>query len=494
MNKRYLLPAAAMAALVLLGTHSARAVNDPLEFLHALQENGYSDVGVEYLNLLKSRPDAPKEIMSIWDLEMCRCLRAASRTAYNDAEKKNLLEEAHQHLEKFIKENPKRPEAIQAVHGGPTSPGRRRFATWPGRRTWPTPRRRRPSWRRSARRWPRSARATSRPRSASRRPSSRPRLKTATRRPWKRSSWRRRLKVAMTDFYLAQAVTDPDAAERAAALEKAHQTFEALYQANRGEYWGLMAHYFDGRCRQEQGNLDDARAIYEEVLVADSDPESKRRTQVTGMEQFFAETEQYYLKILAKQCTDVPKKDYVSEAEQWRAQHKLTSERTEGYQAVCFDLAKHYLAVAGKVAAKDKAKVAGLGLAILADMIKVASPYQQDAIKLLRKLRGDKGGGGNFDEQVALADEAAGRKDWPAAIELYKKAIDTFKTASVIQARQKEIAAANDAIAGCQYNIGLEQFRNGKLAERGGPGPGGARGQGHAHRPAGRGPGPHRGP
>ncbi|MGW8257205.1 MAG: hypothetical protein ACWGMZ_06960 [Thermoguttaceae bacterium] len=78
----------------------------PIAFLHALREQGYGDLAVDYLNQLKESGDWPEPLRTTWDLEMCRCLRVAARDAYNARESQSLLLEAEQHLNKFIREHP----------------------------------------------------------------------------------------------------------------------------------------------------------------------------------------------------------------------------------------------------------------------------------------------------------------------------------------------------------------------------------------------------
>ena len=106
---------AAVAACATSSLQTAWATDDPVAFLHALQKGGYSDIAVDYLKTLMDQPDAPKEIVSLWDFEMSRSLRASAKMAYNEAEAKRLLDEAEKYLDKFIKQNPNHPKAIEAA-------------------------------------------------------------------------------------------------------------------------------------------------------------------------------------------------------------------------------------------------------------------------------------------------------------------------------------------------------------------------------------------
>ena len=70
----------------LLTSHAADAASaaeDPLRFVHVLQQNGYGDMAVEYLELLAKRPDLPPEVRDVWDLEMAKSLMAAAGDAFD---------------------------------------------------------------------------------------------------------------------------------------------------------------------------------------------------------------------------------------------------------------------------------------------------------------------------------------------------------------------------------------------------------------------------
>ena len=51
----------------------------PLEFIHAMQEKGYHEIAVEYLNMLKQQPALPPEVASVWDLEMSKAFAGRRR-------------------------------------------------------------------------------------------------------------------------------------------------------------------------------------------------------------------------------------------------------------------------------------------------------------------------------------------------------------------------------------------------------------------------------
>ena len=86
----------------------------PIAFLHALQEQGYGDMAVDYLNMLKRNDDLSKELRDAWDLEMSKSLRSAAGSAYNAEDSESLMREAEKHLTKFLQEKPDHAEASLA--------------------------------------------------------------------------------------------------------------------------------------------------------------------------------------------------------------------------------------------------------------------------------------------------------------------------------------------------------------------------------------------
>ena len=138
-----------------------------------------------------------------------------------------------------------------------------------------------------------------------------------------------RVKVAMVDFYVG--LTYPKTStERVTNMEAAAKEFDNIYQANRETptLWSLTAHYFTGRCKQEEGKFADAKDNYEEVLVADTKDTSttpdnpkavRKQVTATPLDDLLAEVEQHYLEcILAEDL-----RGYLKEVSEWRTQHKL---------------------------------------------------------------------------------------------------------------------------------------------------------------------------
>jgi tetratricopeptide (TPR) repeat protein len=476
----------AAATLGWLPAGPARAVDDPVEFLRALQNNGYPDVAVDYLNALKKDPGAPKEILGVWDWEMSKSLKAAAKWAYSETDAKKDMEQAETHLKKFIDENPKRPEAIRAAAEWAATAAEEALRNYRRAKELPAG-----DQKAEAMDKVRESLEEVRTRFAQAEEVSRQMLRKATPRDRNQAKLERakperaklerakleddvldgHLKVAMIDFYIGLTYTKKSQ-ERADHMDKAAKVFDELYQSHRETgraIWSLSAHYFTGRCLQEEGKLSEAQEIYEEVLSADSHsgtPETptkgsrKKAPTVNPLDDLLAEAEQHYLECLAAQDL----KAYFKEADEWRSQHR-DLEKRDGYQAVSFDLVKICRRVAEneKTSPAQKKRVESLALRVLAEMVKVPSQYQAEAIKLRRQLLGGEDPTEGFEGLIVDADELARDKKWTEARKKYEEALEMgLKSKDV---RNERLAGVRNAIAGCDYNIAMELFRKGKLDE-----------------------------
>ena len=467
----------ALAILAALAVSPATAKDDPLEFLHLLQKEGYSDVAVDYLEQIKADPDAPREIMELWDLEMSRSKKEAAKQAYSDTKAKQLNEESKALLEQFIKANPNRPEAIQeaarwseekaleaqyaVLHASYVSDKAEKaklLAT--ARQTFEEIR-------------PRFVKAYQASVKMLKSLPSSPRTKKDAIRlqEAKIMVGENRLTVAMVDFYMAYT---QEGAERTAALTKSIKDFDGIYQDyreavfEREAFVGWRSHFWHARILQELGQTSDAKLIFEEVVSCDpgnipevdedKQPGRVRAPKATGLEGFFADVEQYYLQALYQ----LSKKEYLEEADGWRAKHKALSEKTYGYQALTLELAKNCVEIgkkstiaANQEAAKRKA------LKLLGEMAKIASPYQTDATKLRRELNPNGSPEEGFEDAVIDADNAVEKKNWVEAAECYEKAI----AAKTKNTDAQRLAAAENSLVGCYHNQAMQLYRKKKVDE-----------------------------
>ncbi len=277
------------------------AAEDPLEFLHVLQKDGYADVAIDYLDQMKSDPSTPKEIMDLWDLEMSRSKKEAAKPAYgySDAKVQQLTKESKELLEQFVKAYPDRPEAIEeAAKWSEERASEAQYLVL--RATYSANKEEKAKLLADAREIFEAIRPgfVAAYTAAVKLQDSLPPKATARRRENAAISvGEDRLNVAMVDFYLAQ--TLEDGPQRTEVLTKSIKEFDAIYQDYREAFLGWKAHFFHGRILQELGQTGDAKDIYEEVAACDERNiedvgESKQTARLkalkrTGLEDFFAD-------------------------------------------------------------------------------------------------------------------------------------------------------------------------------------------------------------
>src|SRR5690349_18966271 len=97
----------ATICLTVAGTLSA--ADTSLEFLKALQKQGYGELAVEFLEQLQASGKMPPDLAEIWDLEMSTSLRLSANEAYNRQEEAQRRTKAQEHLDKFLKAHPDHP-------------------------------------------------------------------------------------------------------------------------------------------------------------------------------------------------------------------------------------------------------------------------------------------------------------------------------------------------------------------------------------------------
>jgi hypothetical protein len=450
------------------------AKDDPLDFLHLMQKEGFADIAIDYLNDLKSDSSAPPEVMQLWDLEMSKSMREKAKAAYNAEEAKKLNEESKSLMEKFLKNNPSLPEAIKAAAEysaeeailaqyevlraqAMTDKAEKAKTLAAARATFE---RVLPQFVKA-----RDAAAQYRAKIANS-PRFGPKPKAAALLAVGES----RLRLAMVEFYIA--LTEESVAERNAKFAKVAKEFESIYKDFDEEFVGWEAHYWNARILQEQGRNQDARDYYEEVQAHDvtdvpdatagdkqvPDRRASRKRDPELEDFFFAEVERQYLKILFT----VTKTEYYKEVDEWRKNHIASREKCPEFQGLTLDYARHLIEASN--AAKDDAKKNAYkrtALLLLTQMTKISSPYQRDAAEVLRQLNPKGSTGDSFDFMVIDADKAVEAKDWAAAAELYAKALESVTP----KTPKDRITAVRNAYVGCVHNQAMDLYKKKKTDE-----------------------------
>jgi tetratricopeptide (TPR) repeat protein len=198
-----------------------------------------------------------------------------------------------------------------------------------------------------------------------------------------------RFKLATITYYLSETYVDPKNATRSKLLQAASKEFDSIYQGYRPWQAGVLAHAWQARCEEGLGHMDEARDIYEEVLVNAPDPDRASVDQAT----MYAQVEMFYLRL--SQTAD-PKR-YLSEANEWlngggggglvqSPSHKPW-EKVSFYSGITLDLAGAELALCQKVGDDEKRR---WGLHHLRKrlnaLIKLDNEFKDDMVRLRREI------------------------------------------------------------------------------------------------------------
>ncbi len=110
----------AWICLVVLMVHSGNAnaaddsANRDLQFLNALQQEGYLEYSLLYLQQLEARTDLPEELRQVLPLEKALTLLQEVRISRNAIEQHKKLNDASAALQQFLEQTPDHPRAAQA--------------------------------------------------------------------------------------------------------------------------------------------------------------------------------------------------------------------------------------------------------------------------------------------------------------------------------------------------------------------------------------------
>jgi hypothetical protein len=474
----------ALAVLILSAT--AVAEERYLDFVHKLQERGYGEIAVQYLERLKEAGEIPDEVRDVWSLELGKSLRVSAEEAANADQTQKRLADALAHIESFLKENADHPAVAEALGAqGDIATQRGQLLIRSGRTVTDKARQAeffanaraalevaRSPFTQSIERYQTDLRellpappADTPKKEATKKGTS----KTSTKRPPRATSkaardaaaerdevemnWvEARLKLALLDYYIAQTYTDPADAARKKALEQAAARFDGIFQQYRVTRLGLYAHMWEGKARDDLGDLKTAEAIYEEVLGNAPDPGQLQAA--TGLEPLFAQVEMFRLQLLQKKGDTAA---FLNDAAEWIRSHQ-SSRRTAGYQGIALELAKAQIGLAEKATPDERHRLFTLALRSLSDIAKVASEHQQEAILLRRKyqeeVKGSVGDIVSLDEGLTVGNAAARSGQWDEAVTAYARAAE-------LAAKDKDPERMIDA----RFRLAHAQLMSGKAEE-----------------------------
>jgi hypothetical protein len=469
---------AAWIALFAFAPAARLAAAEPqaVQFLHALQQNGYSDMAVEYLRMLAKQGDLPAELQDVWELEMSKSLQGAAELAATDRQYDRLIEESQRHLAKFLEQHPNHPAAAVAVASAGELLGKKAEQLIESAKAAdkdPKERERefadaRADLGKAAEKFKEAQKKletqlAEAPLPADTPENQVPRAKALEARAALEAKVDEiQLKRGLADYYLAQTYTDPNSEDRKAALGRAAGMLDGVFQRERAAgdlpATGMLAHMWHGRVAEELGDLDLAKDLYDEVLA--QAPQGQRTS--SNWDSFFAQVDYFRLRIIAKQDPQ----QFLSEAARWLLEFRRWK-HTDGFQGVALELAKAKYAQAEEAAGPAKVACLSEARKFLADVTNVRGPYQREARALRRKLIEAAGNSDavadTFDDAVALAEMADAGGQWQQAEDAYQRALKIAEKTNLSD--EQRIAAVRESWAHARLMVAQRLYDEGKWQE-----------------------------
>ena len=421
---RGILARALVPALILAAFSTARAVDHPrfaADFVQGLRERGYYDLALEYLDQLRKAPETPADLRKSIDFEEGRTLIEWATHANDPDASKEKLDQAKIKIEAFVKANPDAPQTTEALvelahllyergltevdlAGDARTPAEKENKLAIARGYYGSAR---DAYGRAFERF--NAKLAAFPKFI---PPDDPRKNERER--IRSSLMQAELQKSVVDYYEAQ--THPmGSKERGELLDKGLVSFEDIYKRYRVQMAGFTARMWQGKCYEEKGDLGAATGIYKELL--DHPDPNLRRLQ--------KQVDYFRIIVMAK------RKEYALAADECTRWLSMFPKDRRSYEAlgVQFELAKNIIAQLPTATGPEKDKAIRIATDSLADVVRVVSPFKPEAIALLQKYRpnavlsANDAAKMNYDEAVALAEQAISVLEYEKAIALLKVAI-----------------------------------------------------------------------
>ncbi len=263
-----------LTAIVSLSALIAMAEEPYQDFLAGLRERQYYDYALIYLDQLAARPGIPDELKQVIPYEKAVTLLASAANTRSTEKQIEQLDQAIAYLEQFVKESPNHPQAANAnTERAKILIGKARVEIAQSR--VPANQGNRAEYQKKARTLIASARAVFQ-KAAEQHEAAMKKFGTFIDRAKEPEKFDARakseLQMILAHIELAQCVyeeaqTYPDGdAEKKRLLNDAAGQFELLHQKHRSLVAGLYARIMQGKCFEEQGDLQKALGIYNEML------------------------------------------------------------------------------------------------------------------------------------------------------------------------------------------------------------------------------------
>jgi hypothetical protein len=430
-----------------------------VEFLHRLQDVGYGDVAMDYIEVLAKRADLPDEVRQLLDLERSKSLRVAAQNAYDNRLAEQYAAESRRYLDKFLKEHADHPLAGAAILAwGDADLDRGKMLLGAARGVQDKAKAA------ASREEARTALLDARKRfdDAGKRFQTQlakldAKASKALRVELAYGALDARLKNAEVSYHLAQAFENPKDPERVKALKTAAKQFDDIYQEYRNNVNDvcLYAHLWHGRVLDELGDYRTAMDVFDEVLANAPDTAGGGETASTGI---YSLAELFRLRAAAKKQKPA---EFVADGTKWLAAHKGWR-RNGNYQGVAVEVAKAQLAMAEGMPVSTRTAVLQKVAVGMAACAKIESEYRQEALALrlqaLTALGSEKLG---VDEYLAMGDAELQEGKIAEAQENFTKALERATDGK----DAKQIAEVNLRLNRIRYSQALALYKESKYAE-----------------------------
>ncbi|MES2790232.1 MAG: hypothetical protein V4719_11525 [Planctomycetota bacterium] len=380
-----------------------------LEFVEGLRNREYFDTALEYLEWADARPDLPADIKAIIPFEKAATLIQLSKVQRNPEAANATLSQAQAFLEQFLKANPDHPKAAKANSDAATVlVGKGKVAILQAKS--PSNANKRADLLKQAKGDFEAAR--SRFQDAATKYEKqyqafgayvdpvKEAAKAEAKSETERMKIRAELDVAIVEYEEAQSY-EKDDPKYQATLKDAAAKFEMIHQKNRSLVAGLYARMYQGKCFEEQGDLQKALGLYGELLShkADSGTMKNLQAQVT------------HFKLI---CLNSDKKaDYVlvdKLAQEW-VKENPGMVRTRYGIGVRYEQARalEAQAKARELKEEDRKKLLGSALALALQVNRAGGEFRDASQSMMTRLRGALNRDGsdpkNFDDAYGMARE-----------------------------------------------------------------------------------------
>ena len=449
---------ALLATLVLghaIHVASAPAGEDPrtaMAFLEQLKEHGLHDLALEYLNVLRADPALSDQLKVILDYQEGKILIDEAAKSGDLILREDLLKQAHERLDRFVKANPQLSESRDAlvslaklmIERGHTAMLVSEESIDKAKKEGKVA----------------EARACFTEAHEAYAKAIDP-LNTAYKKyagfipdDDPRKAERERIYASLLDAMLQKGVADYElaqtfpagSAERTKSLKDAQSQFESLYKSYRTQFAGLAAQMYQAKCFEESGDIKDlnsAIGIYKQ-LMEHGDPRLRDLQRNVGY---------FYIVALSK------RKQYAlaaDEASRWLTTYNRRDERRrlEGL-GVQMELAKNIDAQIDQVSTADRPKAVARIVDSVGQVVRFASPFKKEALALLKKykpsaaVRAEEIARLSYEDLVAKAEDAIGSQEWTRAITLLTLAV-----------RKADAAKNPDKANMARYNLSFCYFMN----------------------------------